>query len=168
MNTDFRPMRRKNQLLPEAECLAILNRATSGVLALSGDHGYPYAVPLSYVYTDGKLYFHGAKQGHKLDAVRRESKASFCVIDQDKVVPEKYATDYRSVIVFGRITVLEDPAEMRSAAEKLGLRYAPDNPREMLDREIDTEWPALCVFEMTVEHMTGKESKALALQRKNH
>lgn len=167
MEVSFRPMRRKSQLLPEAECLAILNRAASGVLALSGDNGYPYAVPLSYVYAGGKLYFHGAKQGHKLDAVRRESKASFCVVDQDEVVPEKYATNYRSVIVFGKIKVLEDPAEIRAAIEKLGLRYAPDNPRAMLDQEIDTEWPALCVFEMTVEHMTGKEAKALALQRQD-
>ena len=166
MDTTFRPMRRKNQLLPEAECLAILNQVTNGVLALSGDHGYPYAVPLSYVYANGKLYFHGAKQGHKLDAVRRESKASFCVVDQDIVQPEKYATLYRSVIVFGKIRVLEDPAEIRAAIEMLGLRYAPDNPREMLDKEIDTEWPALCMFEMTVEHMTGKEAKALTAKRR--
>ena len=84
----FRAMRRKRQQLSREEAEAILERGTSGVLAVAGDNGYPYAVPLSYVYQDGKLWFHCAKSGHKLDAVRREEKASFCVIDQDLVVPE--------------------------------------------------------------------------------
>lgn len=84
----FREMRRKKQLLPEEEAIAILKEGTFGVLALSGDDGYPYAVPISYVYEGGKLWFHCAKSGHKLDAIRREPKASFCVTAQDKVVPE--------------------------------------------------------------------------------
>ena len=71
----FRPMRRGKQLLPPEESIQILEQGTSGVLAVAGDAGYPYAVPLSYVYMDGKLYFHCAKSGHKLDAIRRNSKA---------------------------------------------------------------------------------------------
>ena len=73
------------------------------VLALLGDNDYPYAVPISYVYDDGKVYFHSAKSGHKIDAIQRTAKASFCVIDEDLVVPEEYTTYFRSVIAFGRI-----------------------------------------------------------------
>ena len=91
----FREMRRKKQVLPQAEAEAVLRKGTSGVLSLAGDDGYPYGVPISYVYADGKLYFHSATSGHKLDAVRRNSKASFCVIDQDEIVPGDALRNYK-------------------------------------------------------------------------
>ena len=100
---DFRPMRRSRQQLRKEDCFEILSRGSSGVLACLGDGGYPYAVPISYVWDGEKIYFHCAKAGHKLDAVRSCGKVSFCVIGSDDVVPEKYTTCYRSVIVFGRI-----------------------------------------------------------------
>ena len=84
----FREMRRKKQALRPEDCARILAQGTSGVLALLGDDGYPYAVPLSYVYHEGRIYFHSAMTGHKLDALRRCPKASFCVVDQDQMVPE--------------------------------------------------------------------------------
>ena len=124
----FRPMRRIRQQLSLEECQAVLARGTSGVLALSGDEGYPYALPISYVYHDGKLYFHCAKSGHKLDAIRRESKVSFCVIDQDQIVPQEYTTYFRSVIAFGRMRILADGGEKRAAIEALSLKYAPKEP----------------------------------------
>lgn len=98
----FREMRRKKQVLSLEENIAVLNRGTSGVLAVSGDDGYPYAVPLSYVYHDNTLFFHCAKTGHKLDAIARNEKVSFCVIDKDDVVSAEYTSYFRSVIVFGR------------------------------------------------------------------
>lgn len=104
----FREMRRKRQALSASEVAEILHRGTSGVLALLGDEEYPYAVPLSYVYDEGKLYFHSATSGHKIDAIGRSAKASFCVIDQDSIRSEKYTTYFRSVIVFGRIRVITD------------------------------------------------------------
>ena len=97
---EFREMRRKRQQLAEEE-IAILEKATTGTLALLGDNDYPYAVPISYVYHDGKLYFHSALTGHKVDAIRKCDKASFCVIEKDDVQPEKYTTFFRSVIAFG-------------------------------------------------------------------
>ena len=115
----FREMRRKKQLLTPEERAAVLHRGTSGVLALAGDDGYPYAVPMSYVYDGAKLYFHCAKSGHKLDAIRRNCKASFCVIDQDQIVPEEYTSHFRSVIVFGTMRILEDDGEKRAAIEAL-------------------------------------------------
>ena len=115
----FREMRRKKQALSPEECEGVLERGSSGVLAVLGDGGYPYAVPLSYVYADGRLFFHCAKAGHKLDAITREPKASFCVVDQDRVVPEEYTTYFRSVIVFGRAGEIKDDAGRRTAAELL-------------------------------------------------
>lgn len=102
----FREMRRSKQALTAEEVAEILKRNTSGVLAVSGDGGYPYAVPLSYVYLDSKLYFHCAGTGHKLDSILKDDKVSFCVIDQDQVVGEEYTTYFRSVVAFGRARVL--------------------------------------------------------------
>ena len=89
---EFREMRRFRQQLSPEECRAILSRGTSGVLAVTGDGGWPYAVPLSYAYRDGKLFFHCATSGHKLDALERDGRASFCIIDQDQVVPAEFTT----------------------------------------------------------------------------
>lgn len=161
----FRDMRRKKQLLPQDMTEEILRRGTSGVLALAGDGGYPYAVPISYVYDGEKLYFHCAKNGHKLDAIRREDKASFCVIAQDRIVPEEFTTYFRSVIAFGRIRVLEDETEKQSAIEKLALKYAPDSTLEDRQREIQREWIPLCMLEMTIDHLTGKEAIELVRAR---
>ena len=122
----FREMRRKKQQLTQEETMVILREGTSGVLSLTGDEGYPYGVPLSYVYDGDKLYFHCAKEGHKIDAIRKNPKASFCVIAQDEIVPEKYTTCYRSVIAFGSVRILENEGEKRRAIEELALKYAPE------------------------------------------
>ena len=157
----FREMRRKNQELSREEAEAVLRRGTSGVLAVAGDGGYPYAVPLSYAYAEGKLYFHCARAGHKLDALRRDPKASFCVIDQDQVVPEEYTTYFRSAIAFGTVRELTDEEEKRRAIELLALKYAPEDSPEGRQRAIDREWKPLCMLEMTLDHVTGKEAKEL-------
>ena len=148
-----------------SECDRILKRNTSGVLAVLGDRGYPYAVPLSYVYCGDKIFFHCAKAGHKLDAVRREPRASFCVIDRDQIVEESFTTYYRSVIAFGTVRILEGTAEKRAAIEMLALKYAPGPGKAARDREISREWDALCMLEFTVHHLTGKEAIELVRER---
>lgn len=150
-------MRRKKQALSPAACDAILQAGTSGVLALSGADGQPYAVPLSYVYHEGKIYFHCAKAGHKLDLLDQNPKVSFCVIGQDQVVPEKYTTYYRSVILFGTVRRLTAGEEKRAAILALARRYSPDEPAEKVDAEIARYWDALCMLELTPGHITGKE-----------
>lgn len=160
----FREMRRKNQQLPEDECVRILERQTSGTLALSGDNGYPYAVPLSFVHTEGKIFFHCAKSGHKLDALRRCEKVSFCVIDRDTVIAENFTTYFKSVIVFGRIRVIEDENEIRSAITALSDKYCPVS-REARDKEIADSMDRLCMLELKIEHMTGKEAIELTRER---
>lgn len=154
----FREMRRKKQALKAGECADVLARGTSGVLALLGDGGYPYAVPLSYVYHDGHIYFHCARSGHKLDAIRHDPKASFCVIDRDEIVPEEYTSHFRSVIVFGTVRILENEGEKRAAIERLALKYAPGDTAEGRRAAIDRDWAPLCMLDMTVEHLSGKEA----------
>lgn len=159
-------MQRKKQALSKEDCAAILNRGTSGVLALAGDNNYPYAVPISYVYDGEKLYFHCAKSGHKLYAINRNEKASFCVIDQDQVVPEEYTSYFRSVIVFGTMRILTDDSEKRNAIDKLALKYVPDGTEGNRRRAIEREWKPLCMLEMSIDHMSGKEAIELVKRSK--
>ena len=151
----FREIRRKKQLLPEETVVEMLQRNTSGTLALLGDDDYPYAVPLSFIYLNGKLYFHSAKNGHKIDAVRNYEKASFCVIDRDQIVPEKFTTHYRSVIAFGKVRLIEEVEEMRSIATALAMKYSGDFAEQIPD-EFKAYVNNLVIIEMTIEHMTAK------------
>lgn len=160
----FRPMRRIRQQLPHEEAESILRRTTSGVLALLGDEDYPYAVPLSHVYHNGRLYFHGAMDGHKVDAVRRHPKASFCVIAADDVVPQRFTTHFESVIAFGRVREVKDPQEKREAIEALALRYGAQH-MERGRAEIQDEWDRLFMIALDIEHMTGKQSRELMESR---
>ena len=133
-------------------------------MALLGDNGYPYAVPISYVYHEGKLYFHSALAGHKVDAIRNCDKASFCVIDKDDVQPEKYTTFFRSVIAFGRIHIIEDDKEKLALARMLGNRYNPNND-ESLQKEIEGGLSRMLMIRFDIEHLTGKEAIELVRQR---
>lgn len=161
----FQQMRRNRQALSQEEIAAVLHAGTSGVLALSGDDGYPYAVPLSYVYESGKFFFHCAKAGHKIDAIRQNPKASFCVIGQDRIVPEEYTTYFKSVIAFGTIRILEDAVEKRQAIERLATKYAPKDTPAGRARTIDRAWDRLCILELSVEHLSGKQALELAEQK---
>ncbi len=154
----FREMRRKRQQLTKSECIDILMKNTSGVLAVSGDNGYPYAVPLSYVYDNGSLYFHCARSGHKLDAIKTCHKVSFCVVDQDLVVPQEYTTYFRSVIIFGRASIVDQKDKIRSVIEKLAIKYYPDDSKSNRDSAIEKEYKAMCMVKIQIEHMTGKEA----------
>jgi uncharacterized protein len=151
----FRDMRRKKQQLSEAETVEILQTCTSGVLAVMGDDDYPYAVPLSYVYEDGKLFFHFATDGHKMDAILRSDKVSFCVIHTDQVIQETLTTHFRSAIVFGRMRVLTEDSEKKYALERLAEKYSPDF-KEKGQSEIERSWERVVAAEIQIEHMTGK------------
>jgi uncharacterized protein len=159
-NTMFREMRRKKQLLSDAETIEILKACTAGVLAVSGDHDYPYAVPISYVYSDGKLFFHLAQEGHKVDSIARNDKVSFCVIDKNEVIQETLTTHFRSVIVFGRARFLTEESEKIYALERLVEKYSPDftaEGRQAIERGVER----VGIVEVTIEHMTGKAAAEL-------
>lgn len=163
----FREMRRKEQALSEALCREILESGKHGVLALLGDDGYPYTVAMNHACMDGKIYFHCAVEGHKIDALRSCDKASYCVINADDVDAAALTTHYRSVVAFGRARVVEDEALKRRALTAIAAKFAPEgmaHAREQIDGAIRRTG----VIELSIEHLTGKESRGLANARRAH
>ena len=150
----FRAMRRQKQQLSEDACIALLRTAPRGVLAVLGDDGYPYAVPLDFVYDSGRLYFHCAVEGHKLDAIRRNDKVSFCVYSEGTHESGDWSLWFQSVIVFGRMQVLTDETERIVRLRQLGQKYDPDP--ESVERTIEKHAAHALVLVLQVEHMTGK------------
>jgi nitroimidazol reductase NimA-like FMN-containing flavoprotein (pyridoxamine 5'-phosphate oxidase superfamily) len=157
-------MRRKRQLLSAEETVAILDAATAGVLAVADKDDYPYAVPLSFAYEGGSIFFHSANAGYKLDAIDHSDKASFCVIADDDVVQETFTTHFRSAIVFGRISVVTDDERKRHALWLLAEKYSPDC-LDAADAEIDGSWDRTCVLELKIEEMTGKAALEIIKER---
>jgi len=152
----FRKMRRNKQLLSKADTEAVMIRCTNGVLACMGDEGYPYAVPLSYVYFKDKIYFHSAKEGHKIDSIKKNLKVSFTVVDEDTIVSEKFTSLFRSVIAFGKARIV-DGDEWREAFNALIEKYSGDQPEETKKKEMSGCTQSLIVA-IDVDHITGKEA----------
>ncbi len=150
-------MRRFKQMLSEEENIQILRSTTSGVLALCGEDMQPYGVPLSHVYDNGKLYFHSALSGHKIDLINENVNASFTVIAKDEIHPETYTTYFRSVIVFGKILIIKDDVEKKRVLEILGRRCNPSDD-ESLREEIRKGFDRCLAIEMTIERTTGKQA----------
>lgn len=151
----FREMKRKERQLSTELTEKILNKCTSGVLSVIGDDGYPYGVPVSYAYSDGKIFFHCAKEGHKVDAIKNNPKVSFTVIAQDDVIPEKYGTDFASVIAFGKASFVEDPEEMLRSHIPIIEKYS----NEYYDGGIEyfnKAKAAMRMVKIDIEHITGK------------
>lgn len=161
----FRTMRRSKQELLKENSIDILKRNTSGVLAVCGDNAYPYAVPLNYVYINNKLYFHSAKMGHKIDAIEKHDKVSFCVIDQDKIIQEEYTSYFRSVIVFGKAHIVEDTKEKREALFALANKYSPDQIIAHKEQAITKEFHFVSIIVIDIEHISGKEAIELVNQK---
>lgn len=147
-------MRRQGQQLSKEECEDILTNQPRGVLALLGDYDFPYAIPMSHVFVNGKIYFHGANKGHKKDAVINYSKCSYCVLDDGVKARDSWWYTFRSVIVFGRIKILTDIDEKIEALTYLGDKFFPTH-EDTVD-EIDRLLDRTAVYEITIEHMSGK------------
>ena len=161
-NWNLPKMRRLRQALSQAECLEVLDRTTSGVLALpDSELGCPYQVPLSHARCGNTLLFHCAVSGHKLDVIRAAgsegSAASFCVVDADQVVPESLTTYFRSVIAVGHICVVEDPERIRTSLMALGERFWPGHAQETA-KEIDGSMKRVLVLQFTIEALSGKQA----------
>ena len=152
----FRTMRRNKQLLSMNDTVDVMERCTNGVLACIGDNDYPYAVPLSYVCFNDKIYFHSAKAGHKIEAIMRNSKVSFSVIDEDTIVGQEYTTYFRSVIAFGKARIVVGD-EWVDAFTALVEKYSGDQPKEAKQKEI-SGCTQSHIIAIDVEHITGKEA----------
>lgn len=152
----FREMRRFKQQITNEECIEILKEEPRGVLSVLGDDGYPYGVPMDHRYSEkeGKLYFHCAKEGHKLDAIAKCDKAGYCVMDGGYRKEGEWALNIRSVIVFGRICVVTDEEKKKEICTNLCRKFTEDEA--YLKREMKNAFPRVCCLELSIDHMTGK------------
>jgi hypothetical protein len=155
----FRAMRRNKQELSREECIEILKQEPRGVLSVLGDDGYPYGIPMDHWYCEqeDKLYFHCAKAGHKLDAIKACNKVSFCVYDQGYRNENEWALNIRSVVVFGRMRAVEDADKAKEICTKLCQKFT-DDPAYPVQEFAQAGARVLCL-ELTPEHMSGKRVK---------
>lgn len=153
----FREMRRSDKAGTREEAVAMMEKATNGVLAVQGDDGYPFAVPVSFAFKDDKIVFHCSLEGHKVDAMKKDPKVSFCVIDADNIIPEKFTTLFRSAIAFGKARLLTEGEEFLWAMKTIGEKYTP---KEMgtggFDKYMKAQEGRFHAVVIDVEHLTSK------------
>ena len=153
-NIDFRPLRKTKLELNMEETKENLKIAEYGVLAVFGDHGYPHAVPINYVYMNGKIYFHCAKEGHKLDAIEKNNKVAFTAVGYHKVLADKFDSEYKSVVVHGRAFECfddEKEAALREMINKYSTAY-----QEAGQDYIDRAKNHIKIIKIEIDHMSGK------------
>ena len=152
----FRKMRRFKQQLNQQECIEVLKHQPRGVLSILGENGYPYGLPIDYWYCEeeNRIYFHGAKEGHKIDAIKECDKVSFCVYDEGYRNEGELPLNIKSVIVFGRIRLVEEKEKALSICRKLCFKFTDDE--EYIQKEIESAGNRVQCLELIPEHMTGK------------
>lgn len=152
----FRPMRRWKQQLSDEECAALLKNTPRGILSVLGEDGYPYGIPMNHWYCedDGKLYFHGAKTGHKIDAISKCDKVSYCVHDDGYREEGQWPLHIKSVVVFGKIQPVTDDAKVLEICTHLCQKFTDD--KAYLEHELKHSLPKVLCLALTPEHMTGK------------
>ena len=152
----FRELIRKNKKIPMEECIHVLKTEKRGVLSVQGDNGYPYAMPMNHWYNeeDGRIYFHCGKVGHRLDALKQNNKVSFCTYDQGYRKEGEWALNIRSVIVFGKIEILDAPDQIVDITTKLSLKFTQDHA--YIQSEIQRYAHGTLLLVLTPEHICGK------------
>ncbi len=155
----FREIRRAQRSLNEDICIEMLGAEPRGVLSVIGDDGYPYGMPMDFIFDSKqkKLYFHCALEGHKLDAIKACDKASFCVLGKGWQKEDEWFLHFRSVIVFGKIHIMTDANEKLERLKQLGCKYYPD--KEAAAEEAVKSLPRVNILEMDIEHISGKQVK---------
>lgn len=153
----FRPMRRKKKEISEEAAKQLLQKERRGVFAVNGDDGYPYAVPVNYYYSeeDNKIYFHGARAGHKVDALKQDDKVCFTVYGNETIKEETWAPYLQSVVIFGRCRLLDDQEEALALTRRIAEKYYPG--QELIEEEIQRSGKAVQVYKISIEHLSGKE-----------
>lgn len=153
----FRPVRKKKNEISAEAAKTLLCHARRGVLAVQGDDGYPYAIPVNYLYDESarKIYFHGARAGHKVDALRACDKVCFTVLSDEIIRHEPWAPYMQSAVVFGRCRLLESGPEALALIKRLAMKYYPDE--RLAEEEIAASGKAVQMYEITIEHLSGKE-----------
>lgn len=152
----FRELTRKNKKITHEECTEILKNEKRGVLSVLGDNGYPYGMPMNHFYNedDGNIYFHCGKIGHRLDSLKKNDKVSFCVYDEGFRNDGEWALNIRSVIVFGRIEIIDDLETVADISGKLSLKFT--NDEEYIRNEIEKLAKGTLILKLVPEHICGK------------
>lgn len=154
----FRPLRRKKRAITDKQARELLADCKRGVFAVNGDDGYPYAIPVNYFFDTehDKIYFHGAKAGHKVDALKRNDKVCFTVYGNDWYKDDDWAPYVQSTVVFGRCRLVnDDPAFVEDTIRQLALKYYPS--AEEAEEEIKQSIGGVQLYEIAVEHLCGKQ-----------
>ena len=153
----FRPIRKKKNEIDTKAIKALLQFSRRGILAVNGDNGYPYAIPVNYLYDEEtkKIYFHGARAGHKVDALKSCDKVCFTVYGNETIKEEAWAPYMQSVVIFGRCHLMESNTETTKILKKFALKYYPNE--QLVDEEIAISGKAVQLFEIEIEHFSGKE-----------
>ncbi|MBT4288653.1 MAG: pyridoxamine 5'-phosphate oxidase family protein [Deltaproteobacteria bacterium] len=153
----FKEMRNKKQQLSTVESIEIINNGEYGVMGTVGENGYPYTVPVNYVYHNEKIYFHCATSGHKIEDIDYNAKVSFCVVGNNTIIPKKFDTEFKSVILFGKAREVFDK-EKEEGLIAILQRFSSDHIPAG-EKYIKAMWDKTKVFEIVVEHMSGKASE---------
>lgn len=153
----FRPIRRKKKEISVEQAKELLHTARRGVLAVNGDNNYPYAIPINYFYDEKKekIYFHGSQTGHKTDSIKKCSKVCFTVFGNETVKKEEWAPFLQSVVIFGRCHLIEEHGESMKILKQFSMKYYPNE--DMVNDEINLSGKAVQIFEIDIEHLSGKE-----------
>lgn len=154
----FRPVRKKANEISVEEAKKLLRESRRGVLAVNGDDGYPYAVPINYLYDEETqvIIFHGSKVGHKVDALKRSDKVCFTVYGNETVeTDEAWAPFLESAVVFGRCRLVADRGESDALCKKFAMKFYPTE--KMVDDEVATSGKAVRMFRLQIEHISGKK-----------
>lgn len=153
----FRAVRKKKNEISQDEAKNLLRSSRRGVLAVNGDEGYPYAIPINYLYDEenNKIIFHGAKAGHKVDSIKKNDKICFTVFGNETFIEENWAPYLQSVVVFGRCHLVENRDDTVSLVKKFALKYYPNE--DMVNEEIAISGKGVQMFEIKIEHLSGKK-----------
>lgn len=153
----FRPMRRKNREIPREQAQAVLKTARWGVLAMNGENGYPYAIPLNFRYDENeeKIYFHGARAGYKAEAIRACDQVCFTACGEETVKQEAWAPFVKSAVAYGRCHPVEDRDVAMEQLRRLAGKYLPD--AETVEAEMVKAGKTAQMYVIEIEHLTGKE-----------
>lgn len=153
----FRPLRRKTKEINIEDAKALLENARIGVLSVNGDDGYPYAVPVNFLYSkeENRIWFHGARAGHKADSIEKNDKVCFTVFGNETVKEEAWAPYVKSAVIFGRCRRIGDSERAMAVLREFAGKYYPD--KDLIEEEISASAKAVRMFEIEIEHMSGKE-----------
>lgn len=153
----FRPMRRAKRTISDEDAGSLLAKGRRATLAVNGDDGYPFAFPIDYRFDAdaNKIYFHGAKAGQKVDALRRSDKVCLTVMGNERLEDGEWAPYVQSVVVFGRCRLVDDAAKTEAEVRRLALKYYPS--AEEVERELEKYLSAVQLYEIEIEHLTGKQ-----------